>query len=90
MSSDKTSHSDFPAKETVEQVEHVQPPDYGKNDQSELNGIESTAASKAAWLISIVVSIGGLLFGMYFTPRCETILTHPDPRVMTRAISLRF
>lgn len=34
------------------------------DDQDELSGIETTAASKAAWLISIVVSIGGLLFGM--------------------------
>lgn len=29
-----------------------------------LSGIEATAASKAAWLISITVSLGGLLFGM--------------------------
>lgn len=31
---------------------------------TELFGIEATAASKAAWLISMVVSLGGLLFGM--------------------------
>lgn len=31
----------------------------------ELSGIEATAASKAAWLISITVSLGGLLFGKY-------------------------
>jgi SP family myo-inositol transporter-like MFS transporter 13 len=31
---------------------------------AELSGIEATAASKAAWLISITVSLGGLLFGM--------------------------
>lgn len=73
MSVDKDSHYDFP-KEDVEQVEHVDTLEYGKKDQSELSGIESTAASKAAWLISIVVSIGGLLFGMYFTPSCESIV----------------
>jgi SP family myo-inositol transporter-like MFS transporter 13 len=28
-----------------------------------LSGIEDTAASKAAWLISITVSLGGFLFG---------------------------
>ena len=30
---------------------------------AELSSIEATAASKAAWLISITVSLGGLLFG---------------------------
>ena len=30
---------------------------------AELSAIEATAASKAAWLISITVSLGGLLFG---------------------------
>lgn len=30
---------------------------------TELSGIEVTAASKAAWLISATVSIGGFLFG---------------------------
>jgi SP family myo-inositol transporter-like MFS transporter 13 len=33
-----------------------------------LSGIEATAASRAAWLISMTVSLGGLLFGMY--PYC--------------------
>lgn len=33
---------------------------------TELSGIEETAASTAAWLISITVSIGGFLFGMCF------------------------
>ena len=32
---------------------------------TELSSIEATAASKAAWLISITVSIGGFLFGPY-------------------------
>jgi SP family myo-inositol transporter-like MFS transporter 13 len=30
---------------------------------TELSGIEATAASKAAWLISVTVSFGGFLFG---------------------------
>lgn len=30
---------------------------------AQLSSIEATAASKAAWLISITVSLGGLLFG---------------------------
>lgn len=47
-------------KEDFEEIENVKP----LSDQSELSDIEGTAASKAAWLISIVVSIGGLLFGM--------------------------
>lgn len=56
-------------KEKAEQVEHVDTIDAEKGhlqDASELSGIEDTAASKAAWLISITVSIGGLLFGMSF------------------------
>ena len=34
----------------------------------ELSGIEATAASQAAWLIAITVSIGNFLFGMRFVP----------------------
>ena len=30
---------------------------------TELSSIEDTAASKAAWLISVTVSLGGFLFG---------------------------
>jgi SP family myo-inositol transporter-like MFS transporter 13 len=44
-------------------IEHVEPLDYVK-DQSNLSSIEATAASKTAWLIPIVVTIGGPLFGM--------------------------
>lgn len=36
---------------------------------TELSGIEATAASKAAWLISATVSIGGFLFGQYSTDK---------------------
>ena len=35
---------------------------------TELSGIEATAASKAAWLISFTVSIGGFLFGYVQVP----------------------
>lgn len=33
------------------------------DDVAALSGIEAEAASKAAWLITITVSLGGLLFG---------------------------
>jgi SP family myo-inositol transporter-like MFS transporter 13 len=51
---------DFNAADKIEDVsesEHAQ-------HLAELSSIEATAASKAAWLISITVSLGGLLFGM--------------------------
>ncbi|KAF2176578.1 putative transporter [Zopfia rhizophila CBS 207.26] len=40
---------------------------------TELSGIEATAASKAAWLISLTVSLGGLLFG-YDTGYISSVL----------------
>ena len=43
--------------EDVSESEHAQ-------HLAELSAIEAIAASKAAWLISITVSLGGLLFGM--------------------------
>lgn len=46
----------------IEDVSHSQ-------QLAELSGIEAEAASKAAWLISITVSLGGLLFGMADTAR---------------------
>ncbi|KAE8155924.1 general substrate transporter [Aspergillus tamarii] len=63
-------------KEKAEQVEHVDTIDAekgGLQDVSELSGIEDTAASKAAWLISVTVSIGGLLFG-YDTGYISSVL----------------
>lgn len=33
----------------------------------ELSALEACAASRAAWLISITVSLGGLLFGRHLT-----------------------
>lgn len=50
-----------------EQVEDVESRDSISDTIIDLSGIEATAASKAAWLISITVSIGGFLFGMSHT-----------------------
>ncbi|CAI7602564.1 unnamed protein product [Penicillium bialowiezense] len=54
---------DLPADATkdIEEIELAEP--LGFKHPTDLSGIESTAASRTAWLISIVVSIGGLLFG---------------------------
>ena len=47
-----------------QQVEDVTERRKSVNEQIvDLSGIEATAASKAAWLISITVSIGSFLFG---------------------------
>lgn len=49
--------------ETIEQIETKR--EGTTHEQiEELSALEATAASKAAWLISITVSLGGLLFGM--------------------------
>lgn len=47
--------------------------DHDASDLTALSSIEATAASKAAWLISITVSIGGFLFGTNAT-RCLVLL----------------
>ena len=52
---------DYSGKGHVETIERRKSVSEEIND---LSGIEATAASKAAWLISITVSIGGFLFGM--------------------------
>lgn len=47
-----------------EQIDHIERQQSPSEDlYDNLSGIEETAASKAAWLISITVSIGGFLFG---------------------------
>jgi SP family myo-inositol transporter-like MFS transporter 13 len=33
------------------------------NNQDDLDSIESTQSGKFAWLVSVVASVGGLLFG---------------------------
>ncbi|KAJ5109009.1 hypothetical protein N7456_005684 [Penicillium angulare] len=72
----KPSHDDDPVKHGLEEIENIKSLDQG-NLQTELSGIESTAASKAAWLISIVVSIGGFLFG-YDTGYISSVLVTID------------
>lgn len=47
--------------EKIENIDNSRKPD--ATELHELSGIEQTAASKGAWLISIVISLGGLLFG---------------------------
>jgi SP family myo-inositol transporter-like MFS transporter 13 len=37
------------------------------DEATELSAIEATAASKAAWLIALTVSIGGFLFGASYS-----------------------
>lgn len=54
--------------DTVDRIEDVEDSDHARH-LAELSGIEATAASKAAWLISITVSLGGLLFGTIKTSR---------------------
>jgi SP family myo-inositol transporter-like MFS transporter 13 len=47
---------------TTDKIEDVSESEHAQH-LAELSSIEATAASKAAWLISITVSLGGLLFG---------------------------
>ncbi|KAF2149676.1 general substrate transporter [Myriangium duriaei CBS 260.36] len=55
--------------------EHIENADDGHQsiDVTALSGIEATATSRAAWLISITVSIGGFLFG-YDTGYISSVL----------------
>ena len=48
----------------TDQVEDISASDHA-DQLAQLSSIETTAASKGAWLISITVSLGGLLFGMW-------------------------
>lgn len=71
MSAEKgfsTEKSDHFQSNDVEQVE-VEGGRRGSTAEelTELSGIEATAASKAAWLISVTVSLGGFLFGRWNT-----------------------
>jgi len=56
-----------------EQIENVERRQSKVEEIIDLSGIEATAASKAAWLISITVSIGGFLFG-YDTGYISSVL----------------
>jgi len=57
---------------TTDKIEDVSDSAYAEH-LANLSGIEATAASKAAWLISITVSLGGLLFG-YDTGYISSVL----------------
>lgn len=46
----------------TDQVEDISESEHADH-LAQLSSIEATAASKSAWLISITVSLGGLLFG---------------------------
>ncbi|CAG8256310.1 unnamed protein product [Penicillium salamii] len=75
MSSDKKEDQRDEATNDIEEIELAEP--LKGNDQTNLSSIESTAASKTAWLIAIVVSIGGLLFG-YDTGYISAVLVTID------------
>lgn len=64
---EKTDFSDvkFDSNTSGEKIEDISNAKEHADRLAELSGIEATAASKAAWLISITVSLGGLLFGTY-------------------------
>lgn len=51
---------------SIDKIEDVSNAREHADQIAELSGIEATAASKAAWLISMTVSLGGLLFGTYW------------------------
>ncbi|XDG02372.1 hypothetical protein ABKA04_001987 [Annulohypoxylon sp. FPYF3050] len=73
--------SDIDAKEDLKSdanvvglSDHVEDVQFKNAEElTELSGIEATAASKAAWLICITVSLGGLLFG-YDTGYISSVL----------------
>jgi MFS transporter, SP family, solute carrier family 2 (myo-inositol transporter), member 13 len=52
------------SSEDVQQLEDAGRRQSTSEEITELSNIEATAASKAAWLISVTVSLGGFLFGM--------------------------
>ncbi|KIW86875.1 uncharacterized protein Z519_12496 [Cladophialophora bantiana CBS 173.52] len=60
-------------KYAADQVEAVDRRKSTSEEVTELSGIEATAASKAAWLFSITVSVGGFLFG-YDTGYISSVL----------------
>lgn len=66
---EKTAFSDvkFESHPSQERIEDVSNAKEHADQLAELSVIEATAASKAAWLISITVSLGGLLFGTYLS-----------------------
>lgn len=51
-------------RDSIDKIEDITNAREHADQIAQLSGIEAEAASKAAWLISITVSLGGLLFGM--------------------------
>jgi SP family myo-inositol transporter-like MFS transporter 13 len=72
---EKNEFSDvnFASHASQERIEDISHAKEHAEQLAELSGIEATAASKAAWLISITVSLGGLLFGTYHFEHKSTI-----------------
>jgi hypothetical protein len=65
----------------ADQVEAVERRKSTSEELTELSGIEATAASTAAWLISITVSIGGFLFGVFSKMHVEPDETNQPTQV---------
>jgi SP family myo-inositol transporter-like MFS transporter 13 len=63
---------------SIDKIEDITTAREHADQIANLSGIEATAASKAAWLISITVSLGGLLFGRTMTPLLASL--HPLTR----------
>lgn len=60
-------------REHIEDAEHSERRQSISDDLTAMSGIEATAASTAAWLISVTVSLGGFLFG-YDTGYISSVL----------------
>ncbi|KAL5402930.1 hypothetical protein PMIN06_010184 [Paraphaeosphaeria minitans] len=71
---EKNIHLDVGSNSSSEKIEKINTSENTDAAQlQELSGIEQTAASKGAWLISFVISLGGLLFG-YDTGYISSVL----------------
>jgi hypothetical protein len=82
----KSAEKGFDSSEHVENIAqaHV-------DEITALSSIEAAAASKAAWLISVTVSLGGLLFGMSPCILVPSVVANDIPaQVTTPATSLLF
>ncbi len=64
---EKTTFDEKPLRNSSEDAQRLE--DAGRrmstaDELTALSGIEDTAASKAAWLITITISLGNFLFGI--------------------------
>ncbi|PSN65455.1 putative transporter [Corynespora cassiicola Philippines] len=73
MAYDSASEKNIKFEEVPDKIEKIDTAPDNAGQITDLSGIEATAASKAAWLISITVSLGGLLFG-YDTGYISSVL----------------